>query len=406
MSSDLLSIVVPVFNEEAAIDAMIDRLVATKRVLMEQRQVRDVEILIVDDGSTDRTAERIKAHAGVQLVQHGENRGYGAALKTGFQRAQGQYVAFLDADASYRPESIPDLLERLRQERADLVIGSRMMTRDNGMPAVRRLGNWLFAKMLGWLVGRRVTDSASGLRMFRREIVSRLLPLPDSLSLTPAMSARAFHEGLKTIEVPIPYDVRAGRSKLRIVRDGLRFFSSILTVSRLYNPLKLFGVLGMVSLLAAVALGTEPVIHYLQVRRVEEHAIYRLFTIMVLLVTGMNFLTFGAFCNQVLATLYPQRPAQQSVWARLLLRRGVVASAGRIGAVFVLVAVLVNSRTILEYVTTGHIHVHWSYVLTGATLSLTGVQLIMCRFLLTVLNELQEAQRVVVAFNGGCREHG
>ena len=385
----MLSIVVPALNEEASIGRILKRLRQTKAQLVQSGQVSEVELLVVDDGSTDRTAEEARVFPDVRLIQHEVNRGYGAALKTGFREARGDYIAFLDADESYRPESLPELLRPITDGRADLVIGSRMLRARGGMPWTRYLGNWIFARLLGWLVGQRISDSASGLRVFRRSALPRLFPLPDGLDMTPAMSARALHEGLRTVEIPIPYDARTGRSKLRIVRDGLRFFSSILSVSRLYNPLKVFALLGCSFLLLALLLGIGLVVHYAHVRRVEETAIYRLFTIMVLTVIGVNVVTFGAFANQVLTILYPHRPPQRSVWARLFLRRGVVRSAGWIGAAFMGSAVLLNGRAIQEYLTTGTIHVHWSYILTGATLLLTGVQLVMSRFLLSILEQLQ-----------------
>ena len=384
-----LSVVVPALNEEASIGRIIQRLRQTKTRLVQSGQVADVELLVVDDGSTDRTPEEVRAFPDVRLIRHAVNLGYGAALKTGFREARGQYIAFLDADESYRPESIPQLLQPIADGRADLVIGSRMLQARGGMPWTRYVGNWIFARLLGWLVGQRISDSASGLRVFRQSVLPRLFPLPDGLDMTPAMSARALHEGLRTIEIPIPYDARTGRSKLRIVRDGARFFSSMLSVSRLYNPLKVFGLLGCAFLLAAALLGVGPVVHYVQAHRVEETAIYRLFTIMVLIVTGVNVVIFGAFANQVLTILYPHRPPQRSVWARLLLRREVVRSAGWIGAACMGGAGLLNARTIHEYVTTGAIRVHWSYILTGATLFLIGLQLVMSRFLLSILEQLQ-----------------
>lgn len=386
--TETLSIVMPALNEEASIAAIIERILATKAVLLRDEGMSDVEILIVDDGSTDRTAELVRVFPEVRLLRHETNQGYGAALKTGFQAARGDYIAFLDADASYRPESIQPLLHGLREHRADLVIGSRMIDRRSGMPRIRFVGNWFFARLLGWLVGQRITDSASGLRLFRRSVLPRLFPLPDGLDLTPAMSARALHEGLKTLEIPIPYDVRAGRSKLHVVKDGARFFSSMVTVSRLYNPLKFFGLLGTLVIGAAFLLGIGPVAHYLAVRRVEDAAIYRLFTIMVLLVAGTNLLTFGAFCNQVLTILYPQRPPQRSLWGDILLRERLVRSAGWIGTALMASAVLLNTRGIIEYLLTHHVQAHWSYILTGATLFLTGMQLVMARFLLTVLEEM------------------
>ncbi|MBI3321376.1 MAG: glycosyltransferase family 2 protein [Candidatus Omnitrophica bacterium] len=400
-----LSVIVPALNEELSISPVLERLRTAKEELLHRGEVGEVELLVVDDGSTDRTPEIVRSFPEVRLIRHQVRQGYGAALKTGFRHARGQYLAFLDADASYRPESLPELVHRLIAEQADLVIGSRMMTPRNGMPRIRYVGNWLFARLLGWLVGRRITDSASGMRVFRRSALPALLPLPDGLHLTPVMSTRALHEGLRLIEVPIPYDERAGRSKLSVIRDGLRFLSSILTISRLYNPLKFFGWLGMGVLVAAFLLGIGPVTHYLQVRRVEETAIYRLLTIMVLVVTGINLVTFGAFCNQVLAILYPSRPPTKGLWSRLLLRQRVVRSAGWVGGGCVLAAILLNSHAISQYLRTGHVFVHWSSILTGAALFLTGAQLLMSRFLLTVLEELQHCQREAVTFHASDGTH-
>ena len=391
MSHATLSIVVPAFNEEDSIARVIDRLMKTREELLQRGSVSEVDILVVDDGSTDRTTALVRSYPSVRLIQHEVNRGYGAALKTGFRHATGTYLAFLDADASYHPESIPDLLTRLIDEQADVVVGSRMMGAFSGMTRVRYLGNWLFAKLLGWLVGQRVTDSASGLRIFTRAALPQLLPLPDGLNLTPVMSARAHHEGLRIIEVPIPYDIRQGRSKLSVIRDGLRFSSSILAVSRLYNPLKFFGLLGAVFFLAAELLAINPIFYYLHAHRVESTEMYRLFTIMVLLVTSVNLVTFGAFCNQVLAMLYPHRPPQSGFFARVLLRRGVIQSAGWVGGGVMLLAVLLNHETLRQYLLTGRIYVHWSYVLTGATLFLIGAQLVMGHFFIQVLRELRGA---------------
>jgi SAM-dependent methyltransferase len=385
-----LSIVIPAFNEEQAIGGILERVQRAGDALAARGLVETVEICVVDDGSTDRTAQIVGSRPGVRLIRHEVNRGYGAALKTGFREARGEWLAFLDADASYRPESIAELLPPLVEGRADLVVGSRMTHPESRMPRIRRVGNWIFARLLSWLAGHPITDSASGLRAFRAAVLPRLLPLPDGLSFTPAMSARALHEGIRTLEIPVPYDMRQGRSKLSVVKDGVRFTSSMFSISRLYNPLKLFGVIGGTVLLVAAWLAADPVLYYLQVRRVESTEIYRLFTVMVLLVAGTNVITFGAFCNQVLGILHPGRPRQESVWAKVLMRPLAVRSMGWVGAGMILGAALLNWDTIRQYVMTGKIYVHWSYILTGATLVLVGMQLIMCRFFILVLSELSD----------------
>jgi glycosyltransferase involved in cell wall biosynthesis len=209
----MLSIVIPAYNEERAIGAVLERMRAVGPALQEAG-FTDWEVIVVDDGSRDRTAEIVSAYPEVRLIRHPVNRGYGAALKTGFAHARGEWLAFLDADATYPPESLPDLYRAARASGADMVVGSRMGRAESEMPLVRRIGNWGFAFLLRVLGSAAISDSASGMRLLRREILERLYPLPDGLNFTPAMSARAIYEGLRMIEVPIPYRERLGQSKL------------------------------------------------------------------------------------------------------------------------------------------------------------------------------------------------
>ena len=106
------------------------------------------------------------------------------------------------------------------------MIGSRMAGAESQMPAVRRLGNRIFAGLVSLISAQSITDSASGMRIFRKSLLERLYPLPDGLNLTPVMSTRALHEQLKMVETPIPYSERVGRSKLSVVRDGMLFSPS------------------------------------------------------------------------------------------------------------------------------------------------------------------------------------
>ena len=179
------------------------------------------------------------------LISHQKNRGYGGALKTGFANAQGNLLSFLDADGTYPPEYFPQLCQPILQGSAELVVGSRMAGAKSEMPKTRRLGNLIFARLVSIIGNQKVTDSASGQRVFRREVLERLYPLPDGLNFTPVMSTRAIHEGVKMVEVPIPYSERVGRSKLSVVKDGLRFLNSIVLTALSYNPVRILGLLGL-----------------------------------------------------------------------------------------------------------------------------------------------------------------
>ena len=237
-----LSVVIPAYNEEDSIEGVMARVLAARGPLRDAG-IDDLELIVVDDGSRDRTPELVAATPGATLLQHKHNGGYGAALKTGFAAARGELIGFLDADGTYPPEHFPNLCRAALAQDADIVIGSRMAGADSQMPRVRRLGNVIFANLVSLVSARRITDSASGMRVFKKSILSRIYPLPDGLNLTPVMSTRALHEKLHMIEVPIPYSERAGRSKLSVVKDGMRFAQSIVWTALTYNPVRQLGSL-------------------------------------------------------------------------------------------------------------------------------------------------------------------
>ena len=151
--------------------------------------VPGLELIVVDDGSKDRTPEIVRSIAGARLVQHPHNKGYGAALKTGFQAATGDLLAFLDADGTYPPEYFPALCQEMIKG-ADVVVGSRRSGASSEMPMVRRLGNFIWSSLLSLIAGQRVADPASGMRVFRCDVLECLFPLPDGLNFTPVMSTR------------------------------------------------------------------------------------------------------------------------------------------------------------------------------------------------------------------------
>jgi len=173
----VLSVVIPAYNEEEGIAEIIERVLAI-RPRMGEVGLTDLELIVVDDGSRDRTAEIAAQYPDVC-------QGYGAALKTGFGRARGELLGFLDADGTYPPEHFPKLCRMALQEGADLVIGSRMAGSDSEMPLVRRIGNLVFANLVSLLGRRRISDSASGMRVIRREV----LPGHPPRGVAPALPA-------------------------------------------------------------------------------------------------------------------------------------------------------------------------------------------------------------------------
>src|SRR5829696_3483414 len=376
-----LSIVIPALNEENGIDEILQRILA-QRDGLDAVGIRELEVIVVDDGSKDRTAERIRAYSDVRLIQHPVNRGYGAALKTGFNAATGDLLAFLDADGTYPPESFPELCEAVETHQADLIIGSRMLSGESEMPLVRRVGNTIFAALLSIVGSRKISDSASGMRVFRRESLPILYPLPDGLDFTPAMSTRAVYEGLAMVEVPIPYKERVGRSKLNPLKDGIRFLRSILWTALLYDPQRFFAPLGLVMLALAVLLGLGPTFFYLQNRHLQEDMIYRLFGVLSLSVAGVNLLAFGVTCQAILGLLPARRrppPVVPRPW------RGKLAG---LGVLMMVIGVGLMTPAALEWIATRQITSHWSYFAAGGTLILTGLGLATWFVLLMILQEL------------------
>jgi glycosyltransferase involved in cell wall biosynthesis len=225
-----LTLCIPVLDEEGAIGHVLTRALRVAAAL-QPCGIDDLEIIVVDDGSSDRTPDIVRTFPEVRLIRHAGNRGYGAALKTAFASARHDLIAFIDGDGTYPPEALPELCLPVLQGTADVVVGSRRGGAPSRMPLVRRMGNLLFANLLALLTRSPVNDSTSGMRVFRREaldLLSAAAPLPDGLHLTPAMSRRAISAGLRMAEIPIAYDERVGRSKLSVPRDGVRFLWSIL----------------------------------------------------------------------------------------------------------------------------------------------------------------------------------
>lgn len=390
-----LSIVIPAFNEENCIEDMIDRTLGQIEEIKKQSSVTDVELIIVNDASSDKTPSIVESYKdkNVRLINHEFNSGYGAALKTGFENAKGNFLTFYDADGTYRPEFLPELCKATIGTNADIVIGSRMSSGKSQMPFTRFIGNKIFAILLSWITNRKITDTASGMRMFKQEILLDLYPLPDGLNFTPAMSTRALHEGMNVVEIPMPYDERVGRSKLGVFKDGFRFLNSIIQIASSYNPLKFFGFIGVILLVIGLLLSIDPVSYYISVRRVEYTALYRLLTIMVLFVTGINIIMFGVFSTYALSLVHQKQVYDNSLLGKLFLRKAFINNSCKIGIAFIAIAVLLNYNTIYQYVSMRKIYVPWPYILTGATLFLTGLQLVMGSFLVKTMDGLYERKR-------------
>jgi glycosyltransferase involved in cell wall biosynthesis len=238
----MISVVIPAHNEEKAISAVLDELVAVLKG-------KTYEIIVVDDGSTDNTANVVQEKQ-VKLIQHTHNIGYGAAIKTGIKNAANDLILIIDGDGSYPVKAIPELLKEVDQY--DLVIGART-GEEVKIQLYRRPAKWFLSKLANYLSETKIPDLNSGMRIFRRKDVVKIYNiLPNKFSFTTTMTLAYHTTGLLVKYVPINYYKRAGKSKIRPFKDGFNFIMLIFRTITYFNPLKVFLPVGFAFFVAAI----------------------------------------------------------------------------------------------------------------------------------------------------------
>ena len=384
----VLSVVIPAYNEEKGIAEIACRVLSVAPDL-KKAGVDQLELLIVDDGSRDGTADVASKIPGVTLICHPRNRGYGAALKTGFSKASGQLIGFLDADGTYPPEYFPQLC-RVAMTGVDLVIGSRMAGAESKMPLTRRVGNVFFATLLTLLSHQKVTDSASGMRVFNREILEQIYPLPDGLNLTPVMSTRALHEGVKIGEVPIPYSERVGRSKLSVIRDGRIFLQSMVWTVLSYNPVRILGMIGSLGIGIALLVFLSIAIARLQgVTTLGPWGVVGLFLALISSIAGINVFALGVTFNYLVSLFY-KKPIRQGLFGKPIFKTPLDVHFGWVGMISTLIGLGLGLVSLALGVQGWEMARLWFYMLTSALLFLAGIQLMSNWLLLRILEELSQ----------------
>ncbi len=388
----VLSVVIPAYNEENGIAEIAERVLSVRGDL-QASGVEELELLVVDDGSADDTARVAEGIDGVRLIRHEKNKGYGAALKTGFSKANGELIGFLDADGTYPPEYFPKLCEKALNG-SELVIGTRLSGTDSKMPMTRRIGNFFFATLLTLLGRQKVSDSASGMRVFKRSILERLYPLPDGLNLTPVMSTRAVHEGIKMAEVPIPYDERVGNSKLSVVRDGSLFLQSMVWTVLTYNPVRILGIIGLAGIIFALGVAVALVVARLQgITELGVWGVSALYAAMVAGITGISVFALGSTFNYLVSLFYKE-PIRQGLFGKPIFDPSLDHYFGWIGSAALLVGLLLGGASTVLGINGWEIARLWLYLLGSAMFILVGVQLIIYWILMRVLEELSQREEM------------
>lgn len=216
IENPLLSVVMPVYNERSTIDEIVRRVLAVPM---------RIDLVVVDDGSTDGTREVLPAlsdELGFKLVLQPENRGKGAALRRGFEEVSGDLVVIQDADLEYSPEEYPQLVELICQGRADVVYGSRFLGRHRVFLFSHYLGNRLLTLITNVLYNTMLTDMETCYKVMRVEVLRSMTLHSNGFGIEPEMTAKIFKRGYRVYEVPITYDGRNYEEGKKITwRDGL-----------------------------------------------------------------------------------------------------------------------------------------------------------------------------------------
>jgi glycosyltransferase involved in cell wall biosynthesis len=227
-----LSIVIPCHNECEAIPAVLASIDRTRARLLEIGAIDHCQVVVVNDASSDDTADLLARCGWVDILHLEKQVGYGAALKAGFRASRGDWIAFLDLDGTYDPEDIETLLKEYKED--VLVLGERLSS-GLGMPWTRTMGNAMFTWLVGALYRQSVKDVCSGCRIFSRRWLPEILEIPNNgLDYALAITLWALRKRIPIREIPIRYHKRTGESKLSLMADGNRFLWTILRSRYVY----------------------------------------------------------------------------------------------------------------------------------------------------------------------------
>jgi glycosyltransferase involved in cell wall biosynthesis len=394
-----LTVVIPALNEEEAIAATLTRCLEVSNSLCSSVGLQNIEWIVVSDGSTDKTVEIARSFEAVKVIVLPTNQGYGAAIQIGFEVGTGDLLAFLDADGTCDPTCFEKMCSQILEEGAEVVLGSRMGP-DSQMPRIRRIGNWLYAVLLGFLTGRSVTDAASGMRVLTRDAWHQLQPLPSGLHFTPAMSAKALVTHMRIVEIPIPYATRIGESKLHVVRDGFRFLSAILGGLLSVRPDRFLGMILLVCMILTIGIAAFPIEHYLRNKSLEEWMIHRFIACLVLSYAGFTTLAAIAVSHR-LASLGPQRKPTDSFYASLAAKLFTPFPLCIWGGLGTFVSLYLIRDGLLEYITKRTVDLHWSRLIVAAFLLSIVFQGFITAVLVGVIHMWVDAERTKLRPKGG-----
>jgi glycosyltransferase involved in cell wall biosynthesis len=279
-----LSIIIPAFNEEKGAALTVQGIQTT----MAESAI-PFELIVVDDGSIDSTAEIINSLPGVKLLRNIHNRGYGTSLKRGIRAATYDNIAITDADGTYPGDRIPELASLLTDD-VDMVVGWRKGFSAK-IPLVRRPAKWVIKRIAETLAGYSIPDLNSGLRIFRKQtVLDNEHVLPAGFSFTTTITLLIASGGGCILYEPISYSHRSGQSKFHPIKDTWGMITLIVRSILLFNPLRFFVPIAMLSFLCAIIV---LIVSLLWMERIPDG------TITILTVTGFQILVMGLLADLI-----------------------------------------------------------------------------------------------------------
>lgn len=241
-----VSIIIPAYLEEQGIADVIKRVHAVMDEIGSS-----YEIVVVDDGSDDATAEKAR-ESGARIISHPYNIGNGAAIKTGIRNANGETLVMLDGDGQHAPEDIPRLLEKIGP--FDMVVGAR--TKKSEASLHRRLANFIYNLFATFICGFKIEDLTSGFRAIKANVARRLVYLlPNTFSYPTTITLAVLRSGYSLGYIPVNAKKRVGKSKIKLLKDGSRFFFIIIRIATLFSPMRIFLPVSMLMFFSGLGYG-------------------------------------------------------------------------------------------------------------------------------------------------------
>ena len=331
------TVIIPAYNEEEGLGVVLDKHFNTVD--------ESYEVIVVDDGSTDRTKE-IASRFPCEVISHGINRGKAAAVKTGIATAHGRNLVFVDADDTYPVELVPEIARAV--DEFDMVVTSRAEGREN-IPLFNRLGNRVFCGLIRYLYGFMTSDPLTGFYGVKKSVLLNMNLDSSGFGVETELAIKSGRMGLKVREIPIKYRPRIGESKLRTTRDGIRVLQTILKALALFSPTFFFVFPGAMLLGLGMLLMVLLTAGSIELGNVKLRS--NTFTLAAMLsLAGFQAVVFGIGLDLYASAHRFARPG----WVtRLFLRKYVNGSTGRIGGLLVLAGIGIQSWLIYNWITVG-----------------------------------------------------